>query len=177
MAECSRKLKALARSIKCPVIVSSQLNRQAEDQTTPPDLRHLRESGAIEQDADMVLMIHRPERHHILVDEKTNCSTKGMGILSVAKHRNGSTGRIYYSYNPSMSHITAFKPSTFSEEEIANHNELAEQAKNSRNAKPETQYCVLINSGPKSKKKTKKDKNQEKPRNDYNGQQDLFKDN
>ena len=76
-----------------------------------------------------------------------------------------------------MSHITAFKPSIFSEEEIANHNELAEQAKNSRNAKPETQYCVLINSGPKSKKKTKKDKNQEKPRNDYNGQQDLFKDN
>ena len=36
------------------------------------------------------------------------CSTKGMGILSVAKHRNGSTGRIYYSYNPSMNHITAF---------------------------------------------------------------------
>ena len=177
VAECSRKLKALARSIKCPVIVSSQLNRQAEDQTTPPDLRHLRESGAIEQDADLVLMIHRPERHHILVDEKLQCSTKGMGILSVAKHRNGSTGRIYYSYNPSMSHITAFKPSTFSEEEIANHNELAEQAKNSRNAKPETQYCVLINSGPKSKKKNKKDKNQEKPRNDYNGQQDLFKDN
>lgn len=122
----------------------TQLNRQAEDQTTPPDLRHLRESGAIEQDADLVLMIHRPERHHILVDEKLQCSTKGMGILSVAKHRNGSTGRIYYSYNPSMSHITAFKPSTFSEEEIANHNELAEQAKNSRNAKPETQYCFRI---------------------------------
>ena len=56
VAECSRKLKALARSIKCPVIVSSQLNRQAEDQTTQPDLRHLRESGAIEQDADLVLI-------------------------------------------------------------------------------------------------------------------------
>ena len=46
--------------------------------------------------------------------EVAECSRKGMGILSVTKHRNGSTGRIYYSYNPSMSHITAFKPSTFS---------------------------------------------------------------
>ena len=127
VAECSRKLKALARSIKCPVIVSSQLNRQAEDQTTPPDLRHLRESGAIEQDADLVLMIHRPERHHILVDEKTNCSTKGMGILSVAKHRNGSTGRIYYSYNPSMSHITAFKPHPFTDAELQIHAEQLEE--------------------------------------------------
>ena len=136
VAECSRKLKALARSIKCPVIVSSQLNRQAEDQTTPPDLRHLRESGAIEQDADLVLMIHRPERHHILVDEKTNCSTKGMGILSVAKHRNGSTGRIYYSYNPSMSHITAFEPHPFTDAELQIHAEQLEEAeKNNKKSK------------------------------------------
>ena len=45
--------------------------------------------------------------------EVAECSRKGMGIPSVAKHRNGSTGRIYYSYNPSMSHITAFEPHPF----------------------------------------------------------------
>ena len=120
----------------------TQLNRQAEDQTTPPDLRHLRESGAIEQDADLVLMIHRPERHHILVDEKTNCSTKGMGILSVAKHRNGSTGRIYYSYNPSMSHITAFPVPCHDEDEPCRPL-LSRRERNNRQAAPAPLDSVL----------------------------------
>lgn len=133
VAECSRKLKMLARSLQCPVIVSSQLNRQAEDQTTPPDLRHLRESGAIEQDADLVLMIHRPERHHVVEDQQLHCSTKGMGILNVAKHRNGSTGRVCYSYNSSMTRITAFVPQPFSDDELHAHRTQAEQAqRNSR---------------------------------------------
>ena len=55
------------------------------------------------------------------------CSTKGMGILSVAKHRNGSTGRIYYSYNPSMSHITAFNPHPFTDAELQIHAEQLEE--------------------------------------------------
>ena len=96
VAECSRKLKGLARSLGCPVIVSSQLNRQAEDRAGSPELRHLRESGAIEQDADLVILLHRPERYHIRVDPDTGCSTKGMGIATLAKHRNGATGKVYY---------------------------------------------------------------------------------
>lgn len=105
VAECSRKLKGLARSLGCPVIVSSQLNRQAEDRAGSPELRHLRESGAIEQDADLVILLHRPERYHIRVDPDTGCSTKGMGIATLAKHRNGATGKVYYGYNPSMTNI------------------------------------------------------------------------
>ena len=81
VAECSRKLKGLARSLGCPVIVSSQLNRQAEDRAGSPELRHLRESGAIEQDADLVILLHRPERYHIRVYPDTGWSTRGMGIL------------------------------------------------------------------------------------------------
>ena len=117
VAECSRKLKALARTIDCPVIVASQLNRQAEEQPAPPDLRHLRESGAIEQDADIVMLIHRPERHHITVDPRMGCSTRGMGILNVAKHRNGTTGYVYYAYNESMTRFGEFHPVPPSEEE------------------------------------------------------------
>lgn len=108
VAECSRKLKGLARSLGCPVIVSSQLNRQAEDRAGSPELRHLRESGAIEQDADLVILLHRPERYHIRVDPDTGWSTRGMGIATVAKHRNGATGKVYYGYNPSMTKIGEF---------------------------------------------------------------------
>lgn len=108
VAECSRKLKGLARSLGCPVIVSSQLNRQAEDRAGSPELRHLRESGAIEQDADLVILLHRPERYHIRVDSDTGWSTRGMGIATVAKHRNGATGKVYYGYNPSMTKIGEF---------------------------------------------------------------------
>ena len=109
VAECSRKLKGLARSLGCPVIVSSQLNRQAEDRAGSPELRHLRESGAIEQDADLVILLHRPERYHIRVDPDTGCSTRGMGIATLAKHRNGATGKVYYGYNPSMTKIGEFE--------------------------------------------------------------------
>lgn len=117
VAECSRKLKALARSTGCPVIVASQLNRQAEEQATAPDLRHLRESGAIEQDADIVLLIHRPYRHHITIDPETGSSTLGMGILNVAKHRNGSVGTVRYSHDESMTHITRWSPRTPSDDD------------------------------------------------------------
>lgn len=62
VSECTRKLKSLARMLDCPVIVSSQLNRQVESSYDHrPELRHLRESGAIEQDADLVLMLWCPD--------------------------------------------------------------------------------------------------------------------
>lgn len=79
VAECTRKLKSLARLLECPVIVSSQLNRQVENTYDHrPELRHLRESGAIEQDADLVLMLYSPE------------GSDGSGReLIVAKNRHG----------------------------------------------------------------------------------------
>lgn len=84
VAECSRRLKALARELGCPVIVSSQLNRQVEQTfDRRPELKHLRESGAIEQDADLVLMLYRGERG----GDTRHCH------LIVAKNRHGETSR------------------------------------------------------------------------------------
>ena len=92
----SRSLKGLAKELNIPVIALSQLNRNVEGRTTEkggidskrPQLSDLRESGAIEQDADMVCFIHRPEYYHILDDGKGN-SLVGMAQFIIAKHRSG----------------------------------------------------------------------------------------
>lgn len=93
----SRSLKGLAKELNIPIIALSQLNRGVEGRTGPegkrPQLSDLRESGAIEQDADMVCFIHRPEYYKIYEDEKGN-SMIGLAEIIVAKHRNGATGDI-----------------------------------------------------------------------------------
>ncbi len=91
----SRGLKAIAKELNVPVIALSQLNRSVETRggDRRPQLSDLRESGAIEQDADIVLFIHRPERFGILEDEN-GMSTKGLAQLIVAKHRNGEVGDV-----------------------------------------------------------------------------------
>jgi replicative DNA helicase len=95
----SRSLKGLAKELNIPIIALSQLNRGVETRTGPgadskrPQLADLRESGAIEQDADMVIFIHRPEYYKILEDSQGN-SLVGMAELIVAKHRNGSVGDV-----------------------------------------------------------------------------------
>jgi replicative DNA helicase len=91
----SRSLKSLAKELNVPVITLSQLNRSVETRagSKRPLLSDLRESGAIEQDADLVLFIYRPEYYKIDVDEDGN-STKGMAELIVAKHRNGALADI-----------------------------------------------------------------------------------
>ncbi len=88
ISEISRSVKGLARELQVPVIALSQLSREADkDDTGAPKLSHLRESGAIEQDADVVLMISRPPAHEL--EENRNLIN-----LSLAKQRNGPTGEI-----------------------------------------------------------------------------------
>ena len=93
----SRSLKGLAKELNIPIIALSQLNRNNESREgidgKRPQLSDLRESGAIEQDADMVCFIHRPEYYKIYEDENKN-DMRGMAEFIIAKHRNGAVGHI-----------------------------------------------------------------------------------
>lgn len=103
VAQASRQAKMMAKELDIPVVLLSQLNRNIEGKMTGsksaeasvPGLADLRESGAIEQDADVVLMIHRPEYY----DAKAE---KGVGIINIAKQREGKTGKVEFCYNESL---------------------------------------------------------------------------
>lgn len=88
----SRAIKGIAKELDVPIIALSQLSRAVETRggDKKPMLSDLRESGAIEQDADMVMFIYRPEYYGITEDAEGN-STRGLGELIIAKHRSGST--------------------------------------------------------------------------------------
>jgi replicative DNA helicase len=92
----SRALKSVAKELNVPVIALSQLSRAVESRPgaqKKPMLSDLRESGSIEQDADMVLFLYRPEYYGLTEDEQGR-STIGIGEVIIAKHRNGETGSV-----------------------------------------------------------------------------------
>ncbi len=96
IAQISRSLKNLARELQVPILAVSQLNRSLESREEKrPRLGDLRESGAIEQDADVVMFIYRHEYYHPEAQE-----TKGIAELNISKHRQGAIGRVDMTFLP-----------------------------------------------------------------------------
>lgn len=102
LAELMHDLKILARELNIPVVLLSQLNRALEDRDgfegKRPKLSDLRECGAIEDDSDVVMFIHRPEYYHIYQDEMGR-DLRGMAQIIIAKNRMGHLGDVLVAYN------------------------------------------------------------------------------
>ncbi len=113
----SRSLKGLAKELNIPIIALSQLNRGVESRTGSegkrPQLSDLRESGAIEQDADMVCFIHRPEYYKIFEDDRGN-SLLGLAEIIIAKHRNGATGDVQLRFKSEFARFENIEDAGFS---------------------------------------------------------------
>ncbi len=92
VAKIARRLKGLAKELAVPVLCLAQLNRQAEDGSGRPKLSHLRESGAIEQDADVVMFVHRKDYYRGA--EEIDPENEGKAQIIIAKQRNGPIGDV-----------------------------------------------------------------------------------
>src|SRR5690242_17313296 len=115
VTEISRSLKNLARELDVPVLALSQLSRAVEQRRGKPRLSDLRDSGSIEQDADVVMFIHR--------DDKMNEESDKPGIaeILIEKHRNGPTGKIELSFNENRDTFESLSKADFGViEEAAN---------------------------------------------------------
>ena len=112
IAAASRSAKLLAKELGVPVILLSQLSRKVEERADKtPLLSDLRESGAIEQDADMVLFLDRPAMYGMQTIDTNRyglISSEGVGVLHIAKNREGATGRLFFRHNESLTRITDY---------------------------------------------------------------------
>lgn len=108
----ARKTKLMAEEMEIPVILLAQLNREVDRRQGLhfPVLSDLRNSGAIEQVADVVIFVYRAEKYNIYYDPKTKEDLRGVGLLIVAKNRNGATGIAKFRYNPAMTYLTDYDP-------------------------------------------------------------------
>ena len=115
IAAASRSAKLLAKELDIPVIVLSQLSRDIEKRSDKtPLLSDLRESGAIEQDADMVVFLDRPAmygRTEIDAGRYGMIPAEGVGLMHIAKNREGATGCIVYRHNKSLTRIFDYEAS------------------------------------------------------------------
>jgi replicative DNA helicase len=116
VAQASRKAKITAKELDVPFILLAQLNREVDGRLDKkPQLSDLRESGAIEQDADNVIFIYRPKYYGIntvkvsCVNGYLESSSEGVGILFIEKHRDGATGQVKFRHNKSMTRIENFQ--------------------------------------------------------------------
>jgi len=115
VARIARRLKGLARDLNVPVLCLAQLNRQADaaKETHRPRLSHLRESGAIEQDADVVVFVHREEEYESDPQEKDRL--KGQAQLFIAKQRNGPTGDVKLTWRAEFTRFANAAPQPYDE--------------------------------------------------------------
>ncbi len=112
VARIARRLKGLARELHVPVLVLAQLNRQAEvSRDNRPRLSHLRESGAIEQDADVVMFVHREEYYCTSEEEKER--VRGKAELIIAKQRNGPVGDVKLKWEADYTRFDDDRPEPF----------------------------------------------------------------
>jgi replicative DNA helicase len=111
VAKIARRLKGMARELKVPVLCLAQLNRQAEiSRDSKPRLSHLRESGAIEQDADVVMFVHREE--YYCTNEEDRARVAGQAEIIIAKQRNGPIGEVKLHWQHEFTRFdnAAYKP-------------------------------------------------------------------
>lgn len=113
VSKISREIKKMAMDLSIPVVVLSQLSREVEKrEAKKPQLSDLRESGAIEQDADVVILLNRPIYYGItdIEDSRGNkISSRGVGVCYVAKNRNGNVGHVLFKHNETMTRITDYE--------------------------------------------------------------------
>ncbi len=129
----SRSLKAIAKELNIPIIALSQLNRSVELRSGDkrPQLSDLRESGAIEQDADLVIFIHRAERFGLTEDADGN-STIGLAEIIIAKHRNGAIGDLRLRFKTEQAKFTDLEEDYLAIAEFSDNGALTIESKMNR---------------------------------------------